>query len=135
MKFIRLLPTLLLLIVGQVSPSYATQAISSSFYSQLRFTGTEWQVKSMVGPIYLARWEDGAWRVLAFFEGTNGKYHLDWENPTKGTYAALDSLGGCSDSVVVGDGQGSEQTMKMNSSPTAAREIIASAAPVRHIRN
>jgi len=103
MKLFRLLPILALLILEAVRPTFAAQAYTCSFNSQLYFNGTQWQVKSSVSPIYLARKEDGAWRVLAVFDGTNGKYHLDWENPTQGEYAALDPMGAASESVKIGE--------------------------------
>ena len=102
MKLLKFIPALILLVVGQVNLSYASQPNSCSFNSQLLFSGTQWQVKSSMGPVYLARREDGVWRVLAVFDGTNGKYHLDWQYPTTGEYAALDSIGACSESVKVG---------------------------------
>src|SRR5258708_5550271 len=98
MKFSKFIPTLILLVLAQVSSSYATQPSSVLFSSPLVFNGTQWQVKSALGPVYLVRKEAGAWKVLAVFDGTNGKYHLDWENPTTGEYAALDGVGTCSDS-------------------------------------
>ena len=103
MKLLRFLPILILLLVGEVIPSYAAQTTSCSFNSQLLFDGARWQVKSTMGPVYLARREEGAWRVLAVFDGTNGKYHLDWKNPTTGEYAALDSAGACSESFRIVD--------------------------------
>ena len=105
MKPLRLLPTLILFLLGIVGPSRATQAESSNFLSPLRYTGSQWQVKSTLGPISLARLEGGTWRVLACFDGTKGKYFLDWEQPNHGVYAALDSLGGFSESVKISDGR------------------------------
>jgi hypothetical protein len=103
MKFPKLIPTFFLLVLGQVIPSQASQASSCTFNSPLSYSGTEWQVNSAMGPVYLARREQGAWRVLAVFDGTNGKYHLSWANPTKGEYAAVDSVGTSSETVNISD--------------------------------
>jgi hypothetical protein len=144
MKLFRLLPILALLIVEAVRPSFAAQGYSCSFNSQLCFNGTQWQVKSSVSPIYLARKEDGAWRVLAVFDGTNGKYHLDWENPAQGEYVALDPMGAASESVKIGEiraqypaemvtsitSYGSNATAKVQSATAFHRRAVeASAKP------
>ncbi len=102
MKILKFLPILVILILGNANPSSA-QVGSCTFQSPLRYNGTQWQVASIVGPVYLARLEGGAWRILAVFDGVNGKYHLNWDEPTKGTYAALDTFGVSSDSKIIGD--------------------------------
>jgi hypothetical protein len=102
MKILKLLPILTLLTLGQAIPSYSAQTNFGTFHSPLRFTGTHWKVESAIGPVYLARQENGSWRVLTVFDGTNGKYFLNWENPAKGTYVAIDSLGACSEPLRIG---------------------------------
>ena len=104
MKAHRFLPILIVLALLEVLPSISAQGPVSLFNSPLRFNGAQWQVESAIGPIYLARHENGSWRALAVFDGTNGKYFLNWENPTKGTYAAMDSQGTCSTVMQVGEG-------------------------------
>jgi len=103
MKRAKLLPILLLLLAGVLGPSRAASAGSSTFVSPLHYTGTAWQVKSDIGPLYLARLEGGAWRVLACFDGTKGKYFLEWRNPNPGVYAAIDSNGVSSELVRIGE--------------------------------
>jgi hypothetical protein len=41
--------------------------------------------------------------VLACFDGTKGKYVLEWRNPRPGIYAALDSNGASSELVQIGE--------------------------------
>ena len=103
MKRQKVLPILLLLLAGVMGPSRAASAGTSNFVSPLRYTGTAWQVMSDVGPLYLARFEAGAWRVLACFDGTKGKYFLEWRNPYPGLYAAIDSNGVSSELVRIGE--------------------------------
>ena len=103
MKREKVIPILLLLLAGMLGPSWAAPVESRNFLSPLHFTGSAWQVKSDVGPLYLARLEGGAWRVMACFGGTNGKYVLEWRNPYPGIYAALDSNGASSELVQIGE--------------------------------
>jgi hypothetical protein len=104
MKSIKYLPLLLLAMLGQVNPSAEAEPVTivCTFLSPLRYSGTQWKVKSEIGPIYLARWENNNWRLLAAFDGTGGNYFLDWEAPTPGIYAAVDSLGRSSDCLTIG---------------------------------
>jgi len=103
MNFLRVLSVLLF---SQVITSYATehQVVICSFLSPLSYNGARWKVRCENGPVYLARWENNSWRVLAAFDGTIGNYHLDWEKPTPGNYVALDSFGRISDSLKIGTG-------------------------------
>jgi hypothetical protein len=103
MKFKTLLPLLLVLVLGQQSLSYSAQSSVCTFQSPLRFKSSQWQIQSALAPVYLARLEAGTWRVLAQFDGTNGKYHLEWENPAMGVYVAMDTLGTFSESLKIGD--------------------------------
>lgn len=102
MKRAKVLPTLLLA-WGIVGASWAALVESRSFLSPLNYTGSTWQVKSDIGPLYLARLEGKTWRVLACFDGTKGKYFLDWKNPAPGIYAALDPNGACSEMVQIAE--------------------------------
>ena len=104
MKLLRYLPILMLLALGQVNRSSAAPVVVCPFRSQLSYTGTQWQVRSEAGPIYLARWESNSWHILAVFDGTNGRYYLNWEGPAKGIYVALDSFGVCSESLKIESG-------------------------------
>lgn len=97
----KLLPILFVLIFGIVGPSQAAPADSCTFLSPLQFTGSQWQVKSSIGPIFLARLEGNSWRVLACFDGTKGKYFLEWSSPQSGVYAAIDSRGACSETLSI----------------------------------
>jgi len=103
MKRAKAIPILLLLLAGILGASGAAPVESRNFLSPLHYTGAGWQVKSDVGPLYLARLEGGAWRVLACFDGTKGKYVLEWRNPQPGIYAAIDSNGACSELVQIGE--------------------------------
>lgn len=103
MKREKVFPVLLLLLAGMLGPSWAAPVESRNFLSPLFYTGSGWQVKSDVGPLYLARLEGGAWRVLACFDGTKGKYVLEWRNPHPGIYAALDANGASSELVRIGE--------------------------------
>ncbi|MBL9209711.1 MAG: hypothetical protein JNL92_04540 [Opitutaceae bacterium] len=103
MKSAKVLPILLLLLAGLLGPSWAAPVESRNFLSPLHYSGSLWQVKSDVGPVYLARREGGVWRVLACFDGTKGKYVLEWRNPHPGIYAAIDSNGACSELVQIGE--------------------------------
>lgn len=96
----------MLLAAGAFSPSQAAPVEPRNFLSPLAYSGTEWRVRSDVGPIYLARLEGGAWRVLACFDGTKGRYFLEWRNPHPGIYAAIDSNGACSEMVQIGERRG-----------------------------
>ena len=80
----------------------AAQVDGVTFLSRLSYSGSEWQVKSSIGPIYLARLENGKWRMLACFDGTEGKYFLEWQKPNSGVYAAIDGNGSCSETVSIG---------------------------------
>ena len=102
MKRAKAFPILLLLLAGILGPSSAAPVESRNFLSPLHYTGAVWQVKSDVGPLYLARFEGGVWRVLACFDGTKGRYVLEWTNPRPGIYAAIDSNGACSELVQIG---------------------------------
>jgi len=104
MKLFKLLPVLSILIMSQVNTSCSaeTGAVICSFLSPLSYNGTQWKVRCENAPVYLARWENNSWRVLAVFDGTTGKYHLDWERPTPGVYVAFDSFGRISDSIKIG---------------------------------
>ena len=103
MKHLHLLLTLLLVVVLNVGTLRAQQVDAVTFITPLSYTGSQWQVKSSIGPIYLARLENGHWRVLACFDGTAGKYFLDWQKPNTGVYAAIDGNGSCSETVSIGD--------------------------------
>lgn len=103
MKPLIVLLALVLLAVGSFSSSQAAPVEPRNFLSPLSFTGSEWRVRSDVGPIYLARLEGGAWRVLACFDGTKGRYFLEWRNAHPGIYAAIDSNGACSEMVQIGE--------------------------------
>jgi hypothetical protein len=103
MTFKTFIPLLLALAFGQQTLSYSAQSSVCMFQSPLRYRSAQWQIQSALAPVYLARLEGGTWRVLAQFDGTNGKYHLDWENPAKGVYAAMDTLGAFSESLRIGD--------------------------------
>lgn len=117
MKLSQSIPVLLLLAIGLFGTLRADQPTVCTFNSPLVFKGSQWRVKSAVGPVYLARWERSAWRVLAVFDGTKGQYHLDWENPASGLYSAVDSAGACSESVKISDER-----------PQADRDLVAAAA-------
>jgi hypothetical protein len=137
---------LTLLVIAQVIPSYANQLSIGTFNSPLLFSGAQWQVKSAIGPVYLARKDAGAWKVLAVFDGTNGNYHLDWETPALGEYTAMDGAGTRSESITICDEAtrssmaSSTRTFTRPSSPvhvpsTFYRRVIAMAAhPTRSIR-
>jgi hypothetical protein len=103
MTFPRSLAALFLMAVGFVASVQAGQVNAATFNSPLVFKGTQWKVKSSVGPVYLARMEGGAWKVLAIFDGTKGEYHLDWEAPAGGLYSAVDSRGVCSETVRISE--------------------------------
>ena len=107
MKLIKFPALLIILMLSQVNtPCFAEeQVVICSFLSPLSYKAGEWKVRSENGPVYLARWENNTWRVLATFDGTVGKYYLDWAGATPGTYVAVDSFGRCSDSVNVGPGR------------------------------
>jgi len=94
---------LILLLAGVWAPSWAAPVEAHNFLSPLRYSGSAWQVKSDIGPLYLARLEGGAWRVLACFDGTKGKYFLEWRNPHPGIYAAINSNGTSSELVQIGE--------------------------------
>jgi hypothetical protein len=95
--------TAVLLGLGNTRSSAAESvSVACVFNSPLRYSGTQWHIRSGNGPIYLARWEKGAWRVLAAFDGTKGNYFLDWERPASGVYVAVDSFGICSESFKIG---------------------------------
>ena len=106
MKYPRFVAGLTLLLLAQIGSAFADQVSIGTFNSPLLFSGTQWQVKSALGPVYLARKEASAWKVLAVFDGTNGKYHLDWKNPTTGEYAAMDGAGTRSESISICDDRG-----------------------------
>ncbi|MBI5693138.1 MAG: hypothetical protein HZC55_23930 [Verrucomicrobia bacterium] len=103
MKTRRPLLILALLALGAVVPIFPARALPSIFQSPLQFTGSQWQVESLIGPIYLARQEGETWRQVSVFDGTNGKYHLNWAHPAKGVYVAMDSQGTCSTAVRIGE--------------------------------
>ncbi len=118
MTFPRTLSSLFLMLVGFVVSVQAGQANAATFNSPLVFKGTQWKVKSSVGPVYLARMEGGAWKVLAIFDGTKGEYHLDWEAPADGLYSAVDSRGVCSETVRIAE------TRSANAHVAAAAELV-----------
>jgi len=96
----------MLLAAGVFSPSQAAPVQPRNFLSALSYTGSEWRVKSDVGPIYLARFEGGTWRVLACFDGTKGNYVLSWQKPYAGIYAAIDPSGAFSEAIQIGARRG-----------------------------
>jgi hypothetical protein len=93
----------LLLAAGVFSRTPVAAIEARNFRSPLSYTGSEWRVKSDVGPVYLARFEGGVWRVLASFDGTKGNYVLPWARPYAGIYAAIDSSGACSEALQIGE--------------------------------
>ncbi len=117
MTFPRTLSSLFLMLVGFVVSVQAGQANAATFNSPLVFKGTQWKVKSSVGPVYLARMEGGAWKVLAIFDGTKGEYHLDWKAPADGLYSAVDSRGVCSETVRIAE------TRSVNATVAAAAAL------------
>lgn len=141
MKYPRFVAGLIFLVLAQIGPVYADQLSTGTFNSPLLFSGKQWEVRSALGPVYLARKEASAWKVLAVFDGTNGKYHLNWEKPTTGEYAAMDGAGTRSESISICDDQGqmsgtsvasSTRTYTLPSSPvhlpsTFYRRVIAMA--------
>ncbi len=102
--------TVLRLLIALVAGSWvlgeAASATPRNFLSPLTFTGTEWRVRSDVGPVYLARWESGAWRIVACFDGSKGNYVLSWVKPYAGVYAAIDPSGTSSEVVQIGGRRG-----------------------------
>jgi hypothetical protein len=146
MRSPRFFAGLILLVLAQVVPSYADQLSTGTFNSPLFFSGAQWQVKSAIGPVYLARKDAGAWKVLAVFDGTNGKYHLDWETPALGEYTAMDVTGTRSESITICDEAtrssvaSSTRTFTRPSGPvhvpsTFYKRVIAmSAQPTRSVR-
>ena len=136
MTFPKFTPAWLLFILALVSPSYADQPISGSFNSALAFSGSQWQVKASIGPVYLARKEAGVLKVLAVFDGTNGKYFLDWENPTDGEYVALDGIGARSEPIIVCDDKSrSNRSLAASSTRTYVRPSNTVVAPSAFHRN
>lgn len=95
-----------LLAAGAFTSSQAAPVEPRSFLSPLSYSGSEWRVRSDIGPIYLARLEGGVWRVLACFDGTKGNYVLPWKRPYAGIYAAIGPSGVCSEAVQIGDRRG-----------------------------
>jgi hypothetical protein len=106
MKPLFVLVACVLLAAGSFTSSQAAPVEPRNFLSSLSYSGSEWRVRSDVGPIYLARLEGGTWRVLACFDGTKGNYVLQWKTPYAGIYAAIAPSGAFSEVVQIGERRG-----------------------------